>query len=176
MIKFALIVYDLPKPLLNICNQFVNTEHIQIKEIVDEILEDFEDRIEEKQISVSNEVTDDFIFLGNQTLIRIMLNNLILNAIKYNVESGKIILKSSFSADNYLLTISDTGKGMTEAQLATIFERFTRISIEQEGQGLGLAIVDSIAKFHHIEINVMSGVDKGTLFTLQFPAEITKKS
>jgi signal transduction histidine kinase len=157
-------------------NQFGNDEEISIKEIVGEILEDFEDRIEEKQITVSNEVTDDFIFLGNRTLIRIMINNLISNAIKYNIEKGKITLKTNFTADNYSLSISDTGKGMTEVQQATIFERFTRIAIEQEGQGLGLAIVDSIAKFHHIEVKADSKIDFGTTFTVQFPFDVTKKS
>ena len=157
-------------------NQFANNEEILIKEIVAEILEDFEDRIEEKQLTISNEVKDDFIFLGNRTLIRIMINNLISNAIKYNMEKGKITLKTSFTSDNYLLSITDTGKGMNEAQQATIFERFTRISIEQEGQGLGLAIVDSIAKFHHIEVIADSKIGYGTTFTVQFPLDITKKS
>jgi signal transduction histidine kinase len=125
---------------------------------------------------VSNDVAADFVFTGNHTLIRIMLHNLILNAIKYNVEKGSISLQTSLSAEHCLLTISDTGKGMGEAQQATIFERFTRINTEQEGQGLGLAIVDSIAKFHHIEIKVTSQIDLGTTFTVQFPLDLTKKS
>ena len=150
-------------------NQFADNENISIKEIVAEILEDFEDRIEEKQLTVLNEINVDFVFLGNRTLVRIMFNNLIVNAIKYNSEKGKIILQNSFSKDHYLVSISDTGKGMTEAQQAIIFERFSRIAVEQEGQGLGLAIVDSIAKFHHLEINVTSKVDVGTTFTVQFP-------
>ena len=70
-------------------NQFANNEEISIKEILIEILKDFEDRIEEKQISVSNEVMNQFVFLGNRTLIRIMIANLISNAIKYNVTKGK---------------------------------------------------------------------------------------
>lgn len=157
-------------------NQFANNEAISISGTVAEILEDYEDRIEEKQLAVSNEIKDDFVFTGNHTLIRIMLNNLILNAIKYNVEKGSISLKSELQSGQYLLSISDTGIGMTETQQAKIFERFTRINIEQEGQGLGLAIVDSIAKFHHIEIKVDSKVDSGTSFTVQFPSDFTKKS
>jgi signal transduction histidine kinase len=157
-------------------NQFANNEPIFIKETITEILEDFEDRTEEKQLMVSNDVAADFVFTGNHTLIRIMLHNLILNAIKYNVEKGSISLQTSLSAEHCLLTISDTGKGMGEAQQATIFERFTRINTEQEGQGLGLAIVDSIAKFHHIEIKVTSQIDLGTTFTVQFPLDLTKKS
>jgi signal transduction histidine kinase len=152
-------------------NQFVNNEQISVSGIVSEILEDFEDRIEEKGIKVINEVND-FVFTGNQTLIRIMLNNLILNAIKYNIEKGTISLTTNLSPEHYTLSISDTGKGMNEAQQAKIFERFTRINIDQDGQGLGLAIVDSIAKFHHIEIKVDSKIDSGTTFTVQFPINL----
>eukprot|EP01136_Pigoraptor_vietnamica_P004599 Opistho-1_new@35096 len=155
-------------------NQFEHKEQMSIREIVAEILEDYEDRIEQKQLAISNEIHNDFIFLGNRTLIRIMLNNLLLNAVKYNIEKGKILLQSEFADGNFLLTISDTGKGMNETQLATIFERFTRISIEQDGQGLGLAIVDSIAKFHHITISVSSKIDSGTAFTVCFPVDSTK--
>jgi signal transduction histidine kinase len=157
-------------------NQFANNEQISIKELVHEIIDDFEDRIEEKKITVVNEIKEDFIFLGNKTLIRIMIYNLLLNAIKYNIQKGKITLNTIFSGDHYLFTISDTGKGMSDIQLAKIFDRFTRIDLEQEGQGLGLAIVDSIAKFHHIEIKVNSAVTVGTKFVVQFPVTFTKKS
>jgi len=157
-------------------NQFANNEHVSIKNTLAEILGDFEDRIDEKKITVHNEVHDDFVFTGNQTLIRIMLNNLILNAIKYNVEKGSITLQASPGQEDYLLTIADTGIGMTESQSEKIFERFTRINIEQEGQGLGLAIVDSIAKFHHIDIKVSSKVEVGTTFYVRFPIDITTKS
>jgi signal transduction histidine kinase len=150
-------------------NQFENNDPVQIREIINEILQDLEDRIEERQIRVTNEVDTDFAFIGNQTLIRIMLHNLILNAIKYNIQKGAITLKTKAEAGHYLLNISDTGKGMTELQQSKIFERFTRIDIEQDGLGLGLAIVDSIAKFHHIEIKVNSKINIGTTFTIWFP-------
>lgn len=150
-------------------NQFADNENISIKEIIAEILEDFEDRIDEKQLTVVNEVNADFVFLGNRTLIRIMFNNLIVNAINYNSENGKITLQNGFSNNHYLVSITDSGKGMTEAQQAIIFERFSRIAVDQEGQGLGLAIVESIAKFHHLEISVRSKIGVGTTFAVQFP-------
>ncbi|MCY1313219.1 phosphate regulon sensor kinase PhoR [compost metagenome] len=58
---------------------------------------------------------------------------------------------------------------MTEAQLSQIFNRFMKINLEDEGQGLGLAIVSSIATLHKIEIKVASEVGIGTTFTLYFP-------
>ncbi len=157
-------------------NQFAINERVSVAATIAEILEDYEDRIEEKELTISNEVHDGFTFTGNHTLIRIMINNLILNAIKYNVPKGSVTIKAAFLDDIYQLSISDTGKGMTEAQQAKIFERFTRINIEQEGQGLGLAIVESIAKFHHIDVKVKSEVDSGTTFIVDFPSDFKKKS
>ncbi|WP_293871155.1 HAMP domain-containing sensor histidine kinase [Flavobacterium sp.] len=157
-------------------NQFVNNEEISIKGLIEEIIEDFEDRIEEKQIIISNQCKKDFVFLGNKTLLRIMIYNLLLNAIKYNINNGKITLKTAFVGEYYRLTIVDTGKGMTVSQQTKIFDRFTRIDIDQEGQGLGLAIVDSIAKFHHINISVASTIGVGTTFEVQFLITVLKKS
>jgi len=148
-------------------NQFDNNEPVLLKEIVSEILIDFEDRIEEKHIGAKNRM-EDFVFHGNKTLIHIMLYNLILNAIKYNVEKGTIGITSQFINNQYFLKIADSGKGMSQQQQSSIFERFSRISFEQEGQGLGLAIVDSIAKFHHISISVQSEKGKGSVFIIAF--------
>lgn len=149
-------------------NQFDDKEVISLKEVVTEILVDFEDRIEDKHITIENKIVEDFVFIGNKTLIHIMLHNLILNAIKYNTKSGFVTLSSQLSNEKYFLIIADTGKGMTIQQQTSIFERFSRVSIEKEGQGLGLAIVDSIAKFHHITINLESEVDKGSTFVVGF--------
>jgi signal transduction histidine kinase len=55
---------------------------------------------------------------------------------------------------------------MNTFQVGQIFNRFTRINADQEGQGLGLAIVNSIARFHHIDIEVTSIPNEGTTFTL----------
>lgn len=157
-------------------HQYSASESVLIKETIAEILKDFEDRIQEKELLVVNQIKEEFIFNGNQTLLHIMFYNLLLNAIKYNCNQGKIILKDFFAEDSYFITIIDTGIGMTDEQQKTIFERFTRISIEQEGQGLGLAIVDSIAKFHQITIQADSEINKGTTFKMGFPLKITKKS
>ncbi|MNK96685.1 Signal transduction histidine-protein kinase ArlS [compost metagenome] len=58
---------------------------------------------------------------------------------------------------------------MNATQIEKIFNRFARISSDQDGQGLGLAIAESVALFHHIEIKVTSEINEGTNFTLLFP-------
>lgn len=151
-------------------NQFEEHEHVFIKKTISKIIEELEDRISEKNISVENLISNNFSFNGNKTLVHIMIYNLILNAIKYNIENGKIAIEDFLSNDNYSISITDSGNGMTNEQCELIFERFTKLDFQQEGHGLGLAIVSSIAKFHHCRISVSSQVGVGSIFTVQFPA------
>ncbi|MCV9929827.1 HAMP domain-containing histidine kinase [Flavobacterium sp. LS1R49] len=150
-------------------NQYEANEKIDFQEIVDGLYDDLQDRIDDKGLEFLNEMKYDFEFRGNKTLIHILLYNLVTNAIKYNKEGGTIIVSDDFQDQHYYLSISDSGIGMSESQIEKIFNRFTRISSDQDGQGLGLAIADSIAFFHHIEIKVTSTINGGTIFLLLFP-------
>ena len=149
--------------------QYQTNEKIKFDAIISELIKNFKDRIQDKHISITQNIVHKVHFIGNQTLIKILLGNLLTNAIKYNNKRGKIIITDAIENNQYTLTISDTGLGMTTEQASQIFNRFTRIHFDQEGQGIGLAIVDSIAKLHHIEIQVRSEINQGTTFTLLFP-------
>lgn len=149
-------------------NQYVANETINLKQILVDLSKDLKDRIEENELTLSIDIKSSFEFLGNKTLIHILLFNVFVNAIKYNKKQGNIKISDRFSNENYILSISDTGIGMSENQISTIFSRFTQINSEQEGHGLGLAIADSIAHFHHIKIEVNSAPNKGTTFQLIF--------
>lgn len=153
-------------------HQYEANENINLKEVVIELQEDLQDRIEDRQIEFLNKMQHDFIFTGNKTLIHILIYNLVTNAIKYNVPKGNITAADGFLKDHYFISITDSGIGMNSAQIEKIFTRFARISSDQEGQGLGLAIVDSIAAFHHIEIKVTSEPNHGTTFMLLFPEAV----
>ena len=150
-------------------NQYEANEKINFKAILQDLQEDLQDRIEDREIQFSNNVNHDFIFTGNKTLIHILIYNLVTNAIKYNKPQGSIIVEDGFYNNQYFISIKDSGIGMNAAQIEKIFSRFARISSDQEGQGLGLAIAESIAVFHHIEIKVTSEIKEGTNFTLLFP-------
>ena len=128
-----------------------------------------QDRIEDKEIQFSNQIKHDFIFTGNKTLIHILIYNLVINAIKYNRPQGSIVVEDGFNNSQYFISIKDSGIGMNTAQMEKVFNRFARISSDQDGQGLGLAIAESVAVFHHIEIKVTSEINEGSSFTLLFP-------
>lgn len=153
-------------------NQYEANEEINLREIVSDLQEDLQDRMEDRKISFINKTTNNFAFKGNKTLIHILIYNLVTNAIKYNKHGGSIMIEDGFTDDCYFITVKDSGIGMEESQTEKIFSRFARISSDQEGQGLGLAIAQSIASFHHIVIKVKSVLNEGTTFTLLFEKPI----
>nr|MBU3858186.1 HAMP domain-containing histidine kinase [Flavobacterium sp. MC2016-06] len=154
-------------------NQYTTDEEIHFGEIITDMQEDLQDRIEDKEINFSNTMQHDFSFKGNKTLIHILIYNLITNAIKYNKKKGEIIVSDGFLNNQYFISIADSGIGMDASQIEKVFNRFTRINSDQDGQGLGLAIAKGIASFHHIEIKVTSVINEGTAFVLMLP-EVVK--
>jgi signal transduction histidine kinase len=150
-------------------NQYQANEDVDFREIVTDLQVDLQDRIDDKEIQLINQMQHDLIFKGNKTLLHILIYNLVINAIKYNKQKGKIMVADGFMEEHYFISITDSGIGMDAWQLERIFSRFARISSDQDGQGLGLAIAKSIASFHHIEISVTSQIHQGTSFTLLLP-------
>ncbi len=150
-------------------HQYEANEVIDFKEIIGDLALDLEDRIEAKQLQFTYHFGQQFYFKGNKTLMHILLYNLFVNAIKYNKTKGTIRITDHYESPQYQLLITDTGSGMNADQLEKIFKRFTRINEDKEGHGLGLAIVDSIAHFHRITIEVTSVPEQGTTFKMVFP-------
>jgi signal transduction histidine kinase len=99
-----------------------------------------------------------------------MFYNVMNNAVKNTPSVGEILVKSNKSHDGFSVLISDTGKGMTEAQKSKLFSRFKmRDKSSSDGTGIGLAIAKTIADFHKIEVTVTSEPEKGTNFSFTFP-------
>lgn len=149
-------------------NQYLKTEEISLKQEIEDIYEDLEDRIIDKKIIFKVNLLKDFHFTGNKALIHTLLVNIINNAIKYNVTGGSIDISDKTEQGQYILTIGDTGQGMSPALVEDAFDRFKRGNSEENGFGLGLAIVQSIAKFHKIDVDIQSEEHKGTRISLLF--------
>lgn len=152
-------------------DQYLKSENVNLKQELIDISEDLEDRIVDKNISYRLEIKHSFNFKGNQALIHTLLLNIINNAIKYNNLGGNITISDTFKQDNYIINISDTGVGMNKDLLENVFDRFQRGTTEEQGFGLGLAIVQSIANFHKIGLEIKSKEDEGTTITLTFKTE-----
>ncbi len=111
-------------------------------------------------------------------LIHEVIFNLVDNAIKYNVQNGKVLVSvsednSSDSDDMVRITVKDTGIGIPPEHINRIFERFYRVdkshSKASGGTGLGLSIVKHAVLYHHGNVSVESQVGKGTTFTVEIP-------
>lgn len=153
-------------------NQYLKTEEISLKQEIEDIYEDLEDRITDKQITFKVDLLKDFHFTGNKALIHTLLVNIINNAIKYNIAGGSIDISDKIDQEQYILTIGDTGQGMSPALVEDAFDRFKRGNSEENGFGLGLAIVQSIAKFHKIDVDIQSEEHKGTRISLFFKTRL----
>jgi signal transduction histidine kinase len=110
--------------------------------------------------------------LGDADRLKQVLLNLVSNAIKYNVEGGRIIVEVVEQEEEVALSVIDTGKGIAPENLARLFERFYRVPDSEgysEGTGLGLSIARKILEEHGGRIEVESEVGRGTTFRCVLP-------
>ncbi len=108
-------------------------------------------------------------FPGNEMLLREMLGNLIDNAIRYTQTGGEITVRIARSDNLLTLAVEDNGPGVPLADRERVFERFHRAaSPEEDGCGLGLAIVREIAHLHHGEVYLVD-TPRGALFEVRLP-------
>lgn len=94
------------------------------------------------------------VIAGSTDMLRIMLRNLLDNAIRYSPEGGRVLVTLSTASDGRAdLEIADSGEGVSDESLAQLGERFNRLGQSGEsGVGLGLSIVRRIAEIHHAKV------------------------
>jgi signal transduction histidine kinase len=150
-------------------NQFNKTDKVSIAEVINEIAEELEDRLEDKHIQFYNRMIYQYSMTANRPLIHTLLFNIVNNAIKYNVVKGHIVISDEVNNNIYTLQIADTGVGMDPDEIEKAFNRFEKLDTDEaQSYGLGLAICKSIAAFHQINLNIQSQKGKGTTFVLTF--------
>lgn len=104
-------------------------------------------------------------------MIRRLIANLLDNALKYTPSGGAVNVSVTETGENALLTVQDTGIGISPNDLPRIFERFFRgdQSRSQAGIGLGLSLARALARAHGGEITVTSSPGEGSVFTVTLP-------
>ena len=145
---------------------------IDFREIVRIAWEIFESVAEDKNILMTlNDSNEPLILKGNKQLLERVVSNLIDNALKYTPEGKTICLNLNGTANQIILSISDTGVGIDKKDLPHIAKKFYRAdrSRSTAGYGLGLSLVKSIVSSHGGEISVESDLGKGTTFTVALP-------
>ena len=111
---------------------------------------------------------------GDVQRIAQVITNLLSNAIRYNRDDGRVNVRLRQEDGAVVLAVADTGIGIPEAELGSIFKRFYRVdkarSREMGGTGLGLAICQSLVAAHGGTLECASELGRGSTFTLRLPA------
>ncbi len=107
---------------------------------------------------------------ADNTIVRRMIQNLLANAIRYTA-GGRVTLRTRREGDTAYLDVEDTGQGIAESDQLRIFEEFTKLDTAVTGQpsgsfGLGLAIVNRMARLSGVNVSVQSQLSKGSLFSI----------
>ena len=151
-------------------DQFALTEQVNLAELVNEVVEELQDRLNAKEIELTIHMQPAAPLQGvNRDLLFQLLFNVINNAIRYNRHTGKINITGTVANGKYALRIVDTGQGIAPAAIPTLFDRFQRAGqTTGEGYGLGLSIVKAIANYHDMDLAVEAVEGEGATFTILF--------
>jgi two-component system, OmpR family, sensor histidine kinase SenX3 len=165
--------------------QFSRTEHdergrrkqVTLEKVLDKAVERHRVAAEGKDISLVVDAPSGLLeFWANQKQLVSALSNLVDNAIKYSDDGISVTVRSWYDSEQVYFEVSDTGAGIPARDLDRIFERFYRVDAARErttgGIGLGLAIVNHVARNHGGEVTVTSVEGEGSIFTLSIPLDL----
>jgi signal transduction histidine kinase len=138
--------------------QFIKKEQINLYQAIDNQVNNFEDFILGKEISITKDLDKSVELEINPMLLDILLSNLLFNSIKHNLKNGTILILLTPEK----LTIQNTGKTFENIP-SDFFERFKKHNTESDSLGLGLAIVKKICETNHLKIDYQCQKDLHTI-------------
>jgi len=128
-------------------SQFDNSELIRFDELLNQSIEILQEHFEQKNITVNSEISPNVKVKGNSSLMEVLINNLILNAIRHTSANGLINIRLT----NTVFEVSNSGTEKLDEVL--LFKRFSKLSTDNRGSGLGLAIIQQICIVQYWKIN-----------------------
>jgi PAS domain S-box-containing protein len=144
----------------------LSTERLRPIDLAREAIERFRAAAESKQIKLENKVWPDLSWVvGDRRAIASILDNLLSNAVRHTDRGGRIAIEASEHVGRIFFSVRDSGEGIPEQYLPTIFSRFNRIGDKAEGTGLGLALVKRLVEAQGGQVSVESRPGEGATFT-----------
>jgi PAS domain S-box-containing protein len=147
-------------------------QRVNLKELLQDALNHVARSGRERSLEFVLDVPDNLPAASlDKGLLRVALNNLLTNAIKYSNASGRVTLGAEETPDRLRIHVSDTGIGIRPDDQEKIFDRFFRADDEQtrsrSGHGLGLSLARDIVHLHHGALLVESAPGEGSKFTIE---------
>ena len=158
------------------------TDHVSLEELVDEVFCDLDPVAEKAGISIhfndsANQDSHTDV-TGSYVLLYRAVYNLVENAIKYNRPNGSVTVSVKEKNSQVMILVKDTGIGISPENQKKIFDPFFRVDKSRSramgGAGLGLALVDSIAREHGGSVKVLESNEKGSIIALMLPVSSSK--
>ena len=148
------------------------SKKFELLQLCKKTVEEQKDVADNKKVSVRVEGEEAYI-VGKEDMIKTVIENLLNNAIKYNKEDGKVVVKVQNNDNSVVLSVADNGIGIAKEHHDRLFERFYKVDeartrTEESSTGLGLAIVKHILQMHDAKIAVESQLGVGTKMTVTF--------
>ncbi len=171
-------IYNLLNDLLEFSRFYlgmikIEPREINIRILVDDIIEFLSNAARQKGISLKNCINRDFMVLAEEDMISSVLRNLVTNSIKFTASGGKIKISAEPEQKHLDISVSDNGIGMDKATMETLFDIVSKKSRpgtnEEEGTGLGLILAKEFVEKNGGQISVESEPGKGTTFTFNLP-------
>jgi signal transduction histidine kinase len=169
----------LVKDLLNLSSlemvDAIESEPVSLQAILESLAADYRFISEAQNIQMELHLHALSDIAGDGKKLTRAFSNLLDNAIKYNLEGGKITVEGKQGPDTITITVANTGPGIEEAEIDKVFEQFFRVeksrSIEHGGSGLGLAIAKRIVELHNGTIKLESQPEHWTRVTVCLPID-----
>lgn len=140
---------------------------------VTEVIDEYRATAEGKAIELKVSVSDDIIVRGDHSQLRLLVKNLVDNALRYTPADGSILIEVFRQDAEAVLRVSDTGAGIPLSAQSRVFERFFRVDEARDrargGTGLGLSIVKHVVDLHGGRIALDSELGEGSTFTVSLP-------
>ena len=147
---------------------------IEMGALADRLREEFFDRLSQKEMRLEADFSRPFTFVSDDSLLHLVLVNLLDNAIKYSSPGSSVRLGAAMDDEGIQIDVEDRGMGIPEEELPRIFERFYRVDRSRSpavpGTGLGLSIVRHVMTLLSGRVTVRSALGKGTTVSLHLPS------
>jgi two-component system, OmpR family, phosphate regulon sensor histidine kinase PhoR len=158
----------------------MNTVSVSLAQVVAQTCRFMDGEFRSKNVELRVGIPDDLPPIeGNLDLLYQVFQNLFANSIKFSGKDPKIEVWARTEGDQVAVRVSDNGVGIEEQAIPRIFQKFYRAESQaghRPGLGIGLYLVQKLVQLHHGEIQVASELNKGTTFTLSFPALNSSRS
>jgi len=175
--QLSRLVEDLHDLALLEAKEFsLNIDEFDLKNMIHEVAAIYQPIFDDQGIKLDLDLPGESVVRGDCARLTQCLNNLLNNALRHSPEGGTVKIRLENRADGTVISVKDTGTGITDEHLSYVFDRFYRVDSDRNrrsgGSGLGLAITQALVQAHGGKIQVISdGLNMGSEFRIELPIE-----